>query len=284
MLRLFTVLSVLLLPLTTLGSDLKPRHIESEIAAIHQSKTLQQDHLIYLVDQGRVVKIKASNTELLREVQLLKELGHQAAFDVDSDSNVLSITDLKTKAASYAAIPQAAPGEYVPTLVANLEVATAIFKELNPNARSSSQCYNRAHVWSYEEKQRRDLNTMKVFLFFTDRYIRDYNYHWWFHVSPFVLVQEGAQVKERVIDWEFLYSPYFMKDWTDYFIQSKEECPSVKKYADYDEHQEEHDCYIIKKSMYYWQPRDIETFDQTGQEKQSFIPDEVDAAYRQGFW
>jgi Glutaminase len=168
---------------------------------------------------------------------------------------------------------------FSPSVLSGYGEAMAVFSELNPNANASSECFNRAHVWAYEEYTKRGLNSMKVFMFFTDKFIRDWGYDWWFHVSPFVYTGDG----ELVVDAYFTGQPLSMKDWTDSFIYSQAECPEISSYSQYSQHQQENDCYLYKGSMFFWQPMDVEQLEIDGSEKTEFIQSEVDAAYSQGF-
>lgn len=148
---------------------------------------------------------------------------------------------------------------------------------------SNSQCYNRAHVWVYEAKNNYSLNAMKVFMFYTRKYIRQYNFEWWFHVAPFTYIQEGESTVEKVLDPRFTRGPLVMKSWTDIFMRNKVTCPAITKYSQYANNQEAEYCYLYKASMYYVQPLDLENLENTGRTKTAFYNWEVNRAYRQGF-
>lgn len=174
---------------------------------------------------------------------------------------------------------------FKPTVLSSQAEAKDIFDHMRPASGWSwnSQCYNRAHVWVWEEFNRTGRKMMKSFLFFTNKYIREYRFKWWFHVAPFTIVEEQGEKKEMVVDLEFMEEPLSMKEWTDHFVKTKNVCPSVTKYTDYEDHQQEQDCYLIKTSMYFWTPDDIEAFEKTGEEKKEFIPWEIKKAYKNSF-
>lgn len=172
---------------------------------------------------------------------------------------------------------------YVPTVLNTYEEADHIFKLLNPRFKKESQCYNRAHVWSLESFNKASLNSMKVFLFFTRKYIREHDYKWWFHVSPFTYVSENGRPNVKVLDFKYSQGPLDMKPWTDMFMLNHATCPVVKKYSAYAFHQEEADCYLIKASMYYYQPLDLERLENTGHRKYYWMKWETENAYKQGF-
>jgi hypothetical protein len=125
---------------------------------------------------------------------------------------------------------------------------------------------------------------MKVFMFFTAKYIREYHYQWWFHVSPFTYVKANDEVSERVLDYYFMKEPVSMRTWSDHFIAPKTECPTVNHYSEYDQHQYDSYCYLMKVPMYYWQPQDLEKLEQDQTQRLNFVPDEISFAYWQGFY
>jgi hypothetical protein len=94
---------------------------------------------------------------------------------------------------------------------------------------------------------------------------------------------ENGEPQERVLDYMFLYSPTNMQRWTDYFMLNDAICPTVTKYSDYANHQEKAHCYLIKTSMYYYQPLDLDKLERNGSHKNEWVNWEVNNAYRQGF-
>jgi len=172
---------------------------------------------------------------------------------------------------------------FEPTVLESKTNAENIFSTMRKKSRWRSQCYNRAHIWAFEEFKKNGTKLRKNFLFFTNRYIRNYRYKWWFHVAPATFVQVDNEKKEIVLDRTFFDEPVEVNDWTKHFIYSGSSCPTVYKYSDYDNNQNAEDCYLIKTSMYFWQPTDLEEFEKTGQEKSSFIEGEVRRAYYQAF-
>jgi hypothetical protein len=178
----------------------------------------------------------------------------------------------------------AQPGstEGTPSILTPDEAQSA-FSRMNSSYRNRSQCFNRAHVWTYEALNRDGVHLMKVFMFFTSKYIRDYHYRWWFHVSPFTYVQDGNGISESILDFTFMSGPTSPREWSNYFIKPKTECPTVKSFSDYSSHQYDQYCYFMKVPMYFWQPRHLEALEQGSPHPDHFVPDEVDAAYAQGF-
>ena len=171
---------------------------------------------------------------------------------------------------------------YTPTVYSNYNQATDILSRMRHYWRDNSQCYDKSHVWAYEEAYYGRF-MQKAFLFFSDSYIGRYNHPWWFHTAPYVLVRLNGETVERMMDPTFAQYPLKFKLWTDLFMKNKAECKLVEKYSDYSRHPGEDDCYIIKASIYFWQPRDLEAFETSGVEIKKFIDWEIRHAYKYGF-
>jgi hypothetical protein len=97
------------------------------------------------------------------------------------------------------------------------------------------------------------------------------------------MVNVNGTPTEEVIDHAFLKKPETMQTWTHIFMEPKTVCPSVDHYSDYSKHQEDSYCYVIKTSMYFWQPRNIQALETGTPAKTAFIQADVNYAYKQGF-
>lgn len=171
---------------------------------------------------------------------------------------------------------------YTPTVYPTYQFATDVLRSMRRQWIDTAQCYDKAHVWSYEEAYY-GRYLQKVFLFFSDAYIARYNYKWWFHTAPFARVMLNGEVVERVMDPTFVQYPFKFKLWTDIFMKNKAECKVVDKYSDYSAHPGEDDCYLIKVSIYFWQPKDLDAFERSNVEKTRFIDWEIRYSYQNGF-
>ncbi|MGE3610121.1 MAG: protein-glutamine glutaminase family protein [Bacteriovoracaceae bacterium] len=256
-------------------------HAESFITKIHSieySTTPGIPHLVKFVN-GRVGFLEQENS--LRDKSLLTSKKQLEIF-LDEKNTLISIKkslDHHNQFTSYINNEDSMP--FDPSEISEDE-ASAIFNRMRIDFQYHSECYNRAHVWSYEEFQRSGLKSMKLFMFFTSKYIYRYRYQWWFHVTPMAYLKNSNK-QMITLDRRFTKKPLLVKDWSDNFIYSKRECPLVKKYSDYSDHQTEEDCFLLPVSMYFWQPRDIEYFEQTGIEKKEFITSELNWAYNEAF-
>ena len=149
------------------------------------------------------------------------------------------------------------------------------FSRQNTNINHEAQCFDKAHYWSHEWA-RQNLSSGKLFLFFTESYIRRYNYKWWFHVAPTFQVNPG---QVRVMDPIFARSPLAIQDWTNLFVQSKAKCPSINHYNEYYHNQQTRDCYVRHTSKFYYHPSTIQNRDLTGRPVTRWNQAEVGTAY-----
>jgi hypothetical protein len=172
---------------------------------------------------------------------------------------------------------------YSPSLLESALEAEKLFQGMRADFDEKSQCYNRSHVWAYEWRTEKNLFTSKAWLFFTPQYIRKYKFDWWFHVAPYVHIFSNNVVKERLMDKKYARSPLKLKDWTDIFIKDKSHCPVVNDYSEYADYPESSPCYVMKSSMYYYRPLDLEEKELTEKIKQRWVGSEVVEAYRDGF-
>tara|TARA_Y100000768_G_scaffold389019_2_gene390431 strand:- start:170 stop:1045 length:876 start_codon:yes stop_codon:yes gene_type:complete len=155
-----------------------------------------------------------------------------------------------------------------------------VFRAQKTGMRKRSQCYNRAHVWSYEMRNYsyngRRVQPGKVWLFFTKKYIRAYRYKWWFHVSPYV----NSNGVKKVMDRRYMQQPADLRYWTNYFIQSQQECRRAKVYTDYERNPQLGHCFVIFTSVHYWQPWQIEKNEENGTLQTQWSDYELRIAYR----
>jgi hypothetical protein len=271
------------LVLTCLISNLAiAAKLKTTVAFIDEATTHSESHRVYLSLDGVVAKIKNEDIGLLEG---LKEV-HAANLTVEvelNNDNFIEGVSLVAKTPKFKSnqVSQVSNSlvEYVPTVLNSMDEATEMFESMTTKMRNRSQCFNRAHVWTYNLYTSRRLNSQKVFMFFTSSYIRRFDYKWWFHVAPFVMVKnENGKVEEMVLDRTFKDEISTMKDWSDDFIKTKKACPTVAKYSDYELNQKVQDCYFIKTPMYTWEPTDIEKAETEGLNKLNWIQWELDTA------
>lgn len=166
--------------------------------------------------------------------------------------------------------------EFAPTDLQSVEKTTKIFNNmLNDGDKGRSQCFKRAHMWSYDMWSKLGVQSEKLFIFYTKRYAILEDFEWWFHVAPMVTVAG----EEYVMDGTFMTKPITVKEWKDYFIKTdKITCPVIDKYQDFENNQWNRLCYLMKVPMYYFSPLDIEARDKKGIERNHWILEELQDA------
>jgi hypothetical protein len=252
--------------------------LKSRIHSIDVATKKGLSHLIML-ENGSVVFLDYNQKDLLKAFQASFKQQEKLAVEVDSKNHFLGAETVEEDSPVLYSGGQIKRMTYDPSVISSAEASNAFYR-MRRDYQNNSQCYNRAHIWVYEEYQRTGLKSTKHFLFFTRRYIRNYNYKWWFHVSPSVEVDE---LGSRILDRRYTSGTRSLNNWTRNFIYSGRTCPVVYNWYDYRSHQESEDCYLIPTSMYFWQPRDIERRDNGGSVKNSFYRSEVDYAYWEAF-
>lgn len=254
------------------------RILEERIESVDLGKS-GQEALIFL-ESGEV--IYTTDRELAAKEALP---GSKVRVDIDKKHNLRSISSLPDEE-----MPEQTGSplkeSLTPTVLDNYDAAYKIFRGMNTSWYNKSECTDRAQVWTYEDWKRRGLISQKIFMFFTSTYIRRYRYHWWFHVTPTVLVNRGTnedgsqRIEEMMMDRRYSRGPLSRKTWSDIFIRSKKSCP-ISTYRHYRQNRygEEH-CFHVKSAMYYRLPLHVRALEDEGRVKTRFSTSEVNFSYR----
>lgn len=253
----------------------------SQIHSIDLGKANER-HLIMLTN-GRTAFLAPKSKTLIEAAEQSLQNGDTVEMTLDSQLNLISIQTVAPEVQLES--EDLAPREmmsYVPSVI-SLATAQSVFQGMRRDYQNQSQCYNRAHIWTYEAFKRNALRSNKLFLFFTTRYIRKYNFYWWFHVTPMAYVGGTTQPNWRTLDRRYTSGPLSTKTWTDIFMRNDALCPVVYTYSSYRNHQQEQYCYLIPTSMYFWQPYDILRQETTGYVKTLFFSSQINAAYQEAF-
>lgn len=244
------------------------------------------DSHIVRFDNSRVSFIDHADQDLLTSLVQSTERNEMVEVQVDTENTVIAaqtvgpsefVQDLADEKL-WQEVPE---DPFKPAVIKDYKTLQTIFKRMRKDYTKKGECYSRAHVWAYEEHKKSGLNLMKNFMFFTERYIRKYKFHWWFHVTPMMYWENFT--KPRTLDRRYTSGPRQTKTWSDVFVKSKRTCKKISKFDDFWLNQSKQDCYHIHTSMYYVIPRDIEKRDLTGKEKTAFSEKEIRRAYNNGF-
>lgn len=248
-----------------------------KIEEVHEGGLYLEGHDSLFLSDGEIVHINSDNKKLLE----LAKSAHTNSFYVEFEKNESSedtadIISHITLLPELVLEPLTQPSLETPivfspenlklldfdlrdpleranlTTLSSYDQAQRLMDTFNGETHNDSQCYNRAHMWTYESLATQKVSLGKVWIFFTRKYIREYRYKWWFHVSPYASVADGNQ--KYVLDRGFTQIPYNMTNWKNMFIKSQANCPVVTDYRTYENNQEAHHCYLIYSNQYYWQP------------------------------
>lgn len=174
------------------------------------------------------------------------------------------------------------PQNYEPSVVDGGRTAKRYFNE-SRISRGSTQCYNRAEVWTYELWKKHGVKSQKIFLFFSRKYIREHHFGWWFHVAPLVTTKEWSGKSEKVFDPRFITAPRDIDWWVSKFVVSGTECKEIQSYSEYADYPYSEDCYFLKAPMYIYQPLDLEMQEVWGVQKNDFSKNDLTWAYKEAF-
>lgn len=275
--RVFGLLISLLTLPAFAGIDLT-----TQILDIDYGQKPDDDVLVFL-GSGHVAKIRRSD-DFLSSKKMLLNKNQWHAISLDDDRYIISMEKTENPSPIEPILSHAkrVQLDYTPTTIPDMKTAKDFFRRARYNPKDS-QCFNRAHVWSFEWWRESSLQSNKILIFFTRNYIRRYNFEWWFHIAPYVHVQEGDKVVERVMDRKYSSGPIDFRRWTNIFMNKDPECPVITKYSDYADYPYNGDCFIMRTHMFTYQPADLQMYEAWNYSKDSFNMDEVRGAYLEAF-
>ena len=238
---------------------------------------------IMVEGEGRVLWANANDAALLSALTSAQVEGRTVRVDFNSADGTLNGVELLNESLVDEAPANSPEKNNFSASVLDMATAQTVFDEMDGATKWRSQCFNRAHGWAYDMHRKFDVSSQKVFIFFTSKYVKQYKYKWWFHVAPFVLVQDENMSIERVMDVTYMDVPPTMRDWTNYFMYNDAPCKSVNTYSEYRRNQQAEFCYLIRANMYYRSPRDLELLETEGREELGWNLSEIREARKQAF-
>lgn len=179
--------------------------------------------------------------------------------------------------------------KFSPLVVTSEEDIYDLFSEVYPYDAelydANDNCFNRAQYWSrdvqvYLNEYDLTQGTDKVFIFFSNAYIKKHDHKWWYHVAPVVyqgtpnerysVLDEGSQpcsnpkrCKTWVFDGTFLGDPVSLKDWLTAFAPHADgsekgmPCKKISTLDDYYDNNHKPICMYIVRSMFHYAPSDL---------------------------
>lgn len=274
-----------------------------KIEQIHENGLYLDNYTSLFLNDGEIVHFKSTNLELLELAKSAVENSFFVEFEkedqnentADIITNIILLPSLVRKPIAQPLI--GLPGIFSAsklklfdfdlrdpldranlTTLRSYDDAQNLMDTFNGKTSDDSQCYNRAHMWTYESLATQKVSLGKVWIFFTRRYIRDYRYKWWFHVSPYANVADGNN--KYVLDRGFTQVPFNMTNWKNLFIQSKANCPVVTDYRSYENNQETQHCYLMYSNQYYWQPYQLKNLATQGTGQWQYRMNDLKITYK----
>lgn len=263
--------------------------LTTQIHDIDHGEHITDEALVFLKN-GQVVKVNVNEPRLYEELAEA-QMNHQTVdLEIGEDREILALNVRKDLPEPE---PQIEPklllqgpdplAGYNPS-VASPELARQMFREQRNASKEETQCFNRAHIWTYEWRVKHNFYSKKIWIFFTRKFIRRHNFDWWFHVSPMINVVEDGQIKERTMDKKYSRGPLPLQKWAHIFLRGENVlCPYVRHYSEHNSMPEGGSCFFQKSSMYYYQPVDLEFLDKFGSVRSSWSEADVRAAYAEAF-
>jgi hypothetical protein len=287
--RLLILGSVALFSLTS--PDL---YAQNRAVKIFSAGEFLSGHVTGFLDSGEIIHVPSEKTEAVERLKRSLYLGESFTFEADATADQAPVVEVLAPAQDFA--PSEDKEMYDParwrsiqwnsydpmeksniTAVASYEAAQSVMDGMNGETSDDSQCYNRAHMWTYEALVNQRVNLGKTWIFFTKKYIREFRYKWWFHVSPHTVV--GAERFHYMLDRGFTMIPYTLENWKNIFMQNQANCPVVTDYRQYEDRQEAAYCYLIHSSQYYWQPWQLKKLSVEGEHYYGYKNSELKIAY-----
>lgn len=253
------------------------------------------NYLIFL-SNGEILELSSDKADVLEELYWAKDTNSVIDIEILKSSKkslnqrsiIKNVKFVSNEIVSHESfniidpIPTPTNG-YAFTQFESTAQVNGMFNTMTKRTRSKSQCYNRAHIWIYELHQRfNSPNFGKMWIFFTRRYIKEYRYKWWFHIAPFTYAKDND--KELVLDRSYFKGAADYQTWTNFFMKNNAQCKFVEYYSQYNENQQSEYCYLIKSSMYYYQPYQIENLEKGEEERTQFKSSELVQARRNAIY
>ena len=277
----FLGLCLLFLSLPTLAGI----QLTTQIVDVDYGKKTNDDVLVFL-SSGHVAKLNRSEKSLTSHVDLALNSHEYLNISLDDNRFIQGMNKavvVPTMKMDTSTPVKSVLEQYVPTTVESMEKAKQYFREQRHAAKPETQCFNRAHVWSYEWWKAHSLRSQKLLIFFSRNYIRRYDFEWWFHIAPYIHVMDNGKVLERVMDKKYSGGPLSFRKWANIFLRNDAPCPVITKYSDYAENPYTGECYLYRTHMYSYQPADLQMYEAWGYTKNAFNMNEVKGAYLEAF-
>lgn len=258
----------------------------TQIHDLRPSLSQKETTLVFL-QNGKVAKLPSMNESFAKDLEKLRQKKTWIRVTLNDQRHIIAFSSLPLslpkEEENLESLTPTIREVYEPSLLPSMDVARDFFRETRLPREGETQCFNRAHIWSYDWRTKKNLYSKKIWIFFTAKFIREHDFEWWFHVAPLIHVNVDGKIKERVMDMKYARGPISTKVWSDIFIKDDAPCPTVTNYTEHADFPESGSCYLQKSSMYYYQPIDLELNEKYEIQKEAWIPSELTQAFSEAF-
>lgn len=266
--------------------------IKTRILNISEPETMADTYEVLVAKNTSPYQVSAQNLELIEKLQTAEEFNQ--VIEIETLEN--EITSMEVIEAGddiidfYNYDEELHPmTDYEASNVDSYEEAVRMFKYLKKRSKWFTQCFNRAHIWAKQMYDRDQVDSMKIFIFYTKKYRRTVDGKWWFHVAPMIDVNG----QYYVMDQEFTRKPTLEHDWEKIFTYKLKKkgiegyrCKVIRNIKEYydKENQKSEYCNILITSMHYWMPLDMSNLDKKGLQQTEWSNRDLRSAAREVFW
>jgi hypothetical protein len=209
----------------------------------------------------------------IEELRSARKNGWEVELVVEETANkgILEIVDFRIRARENKLTTGfQADRTFKPLVVKSRTDIRSVFDAVYPynsdNYDANDNCFNRAQYWSrahqvLQQEQSKTFGTDKVFIFFTQAYIRKYKHKWWYHVAPMIYQETSTGKESWVLDPTFLSGPVPLKGATGWLAafdsHTSGKCEKIETLDDYYENNDRPVCMYIVASMFNYSPSDL---------------------------
>ena len=267
---------------------------QDQVVELLAPNELVDGHTSAFLSSGKIIHVPTDHTESIEQLKRSLYLSERISFDEpESDeapvvTNILSLPNpaksgekemYDAETTRRLQCETRDPKERATlTVLPDYAAAQSVMDSMNGKTHDKSECYNRAHMWTFDALTQKQVNLGKLWIFFTRKYIREHRYKWWFHVAPYTEV--GAERAPYMLDRGFTMIPYTVENWKNIYMKNGAACPVITDYQAYETRQEEAYCYLVYSSQYYWQPWQLKELSTTGEVTYGYKESQLKIAYR----
>jgi len=237
--------------------------LNTHLFSLENSLTDEQTLDLLAMNSPRVLFLSRTHTEAIATAKLAIQMGSPVTLQWDPHTGIVSKVsmDSSDKPLKKSQMPRKwnyTP--YTPSIIQSLNGARSLFNSVDSYTDSdlSDSCYSRAHYWARTFEVEQNIRSMKVFILFTPLYRSEHRFNWWYHVAPYVTVQNRDGEQQIVIDPSYEQAPKAIKDWVFHFASKARSCRVANSINQYYAEEALGGCVVVTGSMYAYTPQDLD--------------------------